>query len=49
MEEIAAGKCVSSRGHLNPRGVKRKMSNFRIRTRGDTLNQRHQSVPRLRI
>jgi hypothetical protein len=57
LEEIARGKCtgkcagkrVSRRSRPNPRGVKRKMSNFQIRKRGDKLNQRHQPVPHLRI
>jgi len=34
---------------LNPRGVKRKMSNFNVRHRGDLLNQRHQPTPVLSI
>jgi hypothetical protein len=43
------GRCVSSRGRLNPRGVKRKMSNFNVRHRGAALHLRHQPVPVLRI
>jgi len=31
---------VQSRGKRNPRGVKRKMSNFRIRRRSEPLNER---------
>ena len=31
LDEIAGGRCVSSRGRLNPRGVKRKMSNYEVR------------------
>jgi hypothetical protein len=31
LNEIARGRCVSSRGRFNPRGVKRKMSNFKVR------------------
>jgi len=49
LNEIAAGRCVSSRGRLNPRGVKRKMSNFSVRHRGATLHQKHEPVPVLRI
>lgn len=49
LEEISRGRCVSSRGRLNPRGVKRKMSNFNIRRRGMPLHQVHQPVPALRI
>jgi hypothetical protein len=47
LAEIARGRCVSSRGRLNPRGVKRKMSNFNVRHRGEPLH--HQSIPVLRI
>jgi len=49
LDEIARGRCVSSRGRFNPRGVKRKMSGFTVRHRGALLNQRHQPVPVLRI
>jgi hypothetical protein len=36
LQKIARGRCVSSRGRSNPRGVKRKMSNFvRIPTQRD--------------
>jgi hypothetical protein len=49
LEQIARGRCVSSRGRFNPRGVKRKMSNFNVRHRGDRLHQRHQQIPALRI
>jgi hypothetical protein len=49
LAEIARGRCASSRGRFNPRGVKRKMSSFNVRRRGALLNQRHQPVPALRI
>jgi len=49
LDEIARGRCVSSRGRFNPRGVKRKMSGFNVRHRGALLNQQHQPVPALRI
>ena len=49
LAEIARGRCVSSRGRLNPRGVKRKMSNFNVRHRGEPLHQMHQPNPVLRI
>ncbi|MGH8847010.1 MAG: hypothetical protein ACREXQ_07195 [Polaromonas sp.] len=49
LDEIARGRCVSSRGRLNPRGVKRKMSNFNVRHRGAPLHQRHAPVPVMRI
>jgi hypothetical protein len=48
-KKIAAGRCVSSRGRSNPRGVKRKMSHFNIRHRGSVPHQQHQSVSALRI
>ena len=48
LKEIAGGRCVSSRGRFNPRGVKRKMSNFNVRHRGELLSQRHQPVPVIR-
>ena len=47
--EIARGRCVSSRGRFNPRGVKRKMRNFKVRHRGELLHQQHQPTPVLRI
>jgi hypothetical protein len=49
LADIARARCVSSRGRFNPRGVKRKMSNFNVRHRGELLNQRHQPTPALRI
>ena len=49
LDEIAAGRSVSSRGRLNPRGVKRKMSNFSVRHRGESLHQIHEPVPVLVI
>jgi hypothetical protein len=49
LDEIARGRCVSSRARSNPRGVKRKMSSFNVRHRGAALHQRHQPVPVLRI
>jgi len=45
LEEIGQGPCVSSRGKLNPRGVKRKMSSYSVRHRGAVLNQKHQPIP----
>ena len=33
LEEILQDRVVSSRGRRNPRGVKRKMSNFPLRPR----------------
>jgi len=49
LDEIAGGKCTRSRGRLNPRGVKRKMSNFNVRHRGELLNQKHEPRPVMRI
>jgi hypothetical protein len=49
LEAIARGRCVSSRGRFNPRGVRRKMSNFNVRHRGESLYQKHQPMPVLRI
>jgi hypothetical protein len=49
LDEIARGRCVSSRGRFNPRSVKRKMSNFNVRHRGELLHQKHQPTPVLRI
>jgi len=49
LADIARARCVSSRGRFNPRGVKRKISNFNVRHRGELLNQRHQPTPALRI
>jgi hypothetical protein len=49
LEQIARGRCVSSRGRFNPRGVKRKMSDFNVRHRGEKLHQRHLPTPALRI
>jgi len=47
LSEIAGGRAVTSRGKRNPRGVKRKMSNFNLRKRGDPLNQPCAPVPRM--
>jgi hypothetical protein len=49
LEQIARGRCVSSRGRFNPRGVKRKMSNFNVRHRGEKLRQQPLPTPVLRI
>ena len=42
LAEIARGRDVSSRGRFNPRGVRRKMSSFNVRHRGERLHQPHQ-------
>jgi hypothetical protein len=41
IEAIARGRCISIRGSFNPRGVKRRMSNFNVRHRGELLHQMH--------
>jgi hypothetical protein len=38
LKEIATVRAVTSRGKRNPRGVRRKMSSYPIRDRGDPLN-----------
>ena len=49
LAEILEERVVSSRGRQIPRGVKRKMSNYNVRHRGEKLHQRHEPVPVLRI
>ena len=49
LDEIAAGRSVSRRGRFNLRGVKRKMSNFNVRHRGELLHLKHEPVPVLLI
>ena len=49
LDEITHGRSVSSRGRFNPRGVKRKMSNFNVRHRGELHHQKHEPVPDLVI
>jgi len=49
LNDIARGRCVSSRGRFNPRGVKRKMSNFNVRHRGEVLHRMHNPTPVLRM
>jgi len=49
LTEIAAGTAVSSRGRINPRGVKRKMSHFNLRHRGARLHRKIAPVPVLII
>ena len=44
---IAAEHAVTSCGKHNPCGVKRKMSNFPLRKRGDPLNQPCKPFPRM--
>ena len=42
--EIAAKRSEKSRGKSNPRAVKRKMSNFNLRCRGQPLHQASPTV-----
>ncbi|MDP2827378.1 MAG: hypothetical protein Q8O37_02095, partial [Sulfuricellaceae bacterium] len=47
LEEIASVRAVTSRGKRNPRGVKRKMSKFNLRKRGDPINTPCEPMPRI--
>jgi len=47
LAEIASGRAVRSRGKRNPRGVRRKMTAYHVRKRGDPINQRSEPVTRL--
>jgi hypothetical protein len=47
LREIASGHAATSRGKRNPRGVKRKMSKFPLRKRGDSLNVSCKPMPRM--
>jgi hypothetical protein len=47
LAEIASERAITSRGKRNPRGVKRKMSNFNLRKRGDPLNQACDPIPKV--
>lgn len=49
LDEIGQGRCVSSRGKLNLRGVKHKISSYNVRHRGELLNQTRQPIPELII
>jgi hypothetical protein len=40
LKELAEAKCHRGTGKSNPRGVKKKMSNYPVRKRGMTLNQK---------
>ena len=45
LSAIGRQKCVRSEGRRNPGGVKRKMSKYAVRSRKQTLNQKHTAVP----
>lgn len=45
LREIASVRAVTSRGKRNPRGVRRKMSRYPIRDRGDPLNIDYNPCP----
>jgi len=44
---MASERAVTSRGKRNPRGVKRKMSKFNLRKRGDPLNHPCEPIPKI--
>ena len=48
LDEISRRRCSQSRGKTNPRGVKRKMSNFPLRARGDPLNHKALDKPKIK-
>ena len=47
LKEIGSERAVTSHGKRNPRGVKRKMSNFNLRKRGDPINPPCDPSPRV--
>ena len=49
MDEILEERVVSSRNRINPRGVKRKMSNYPLRPRQRLRTRRIEFVKRIRI
>ena len=49
LEEILEERVSSSRNRVNPRGVKRKMSNYKLRPRGRTHTLRIDYSASLRI
>jgi hypothetical protein len=49
LAEILEERVVSSRGRRNPRGVKRKMSNYPLRPRSPNCAQRLDFPERIRI
>jgi len=49
LDEILEERVVSSRHRINPRGVKRKMSNYRLRPRKRSPTRRIEFAKRIRI
>ena len=49
LDEILEERVVSSRNRINPRGVKRKMSNYPLRTRKRLRTRRIEFAKRIRI
>lgn len=49
LNEILEERVVSSRNRINPRGVKRKMSNYNLRPRKRQRTRRVDFVKRVRI
>ncbi len=47
--EILQERVVSSRGRRNPRGLKRKMSSYRLRSRDVVCNSRVEFNERIKI
>lgn len=47
MDEILEERAESSRGQAKPRGVKRKMSKFKIRHRGPLSREVHSWEPEI--
>ena len=49
LDEILEERVVSSRNRINPRGVKRKMSNYNLRPRKRQRTRRLDIAKRIRI
>ena len=49
LDEILEERVVSSRNRINPRGVKRKMSNYPLRPRKRSRTRRIEVAKRIRI
>ena len=49
LDEILEERVVSSRNRINPRGVKRKMSNYHLRPRKRQRTRRIDVAKRIRI
>ena len=49
LDEILEERVVSSRNRINPRGVKRKMSNYKLRPRKRQRTRRLDSTKQIRV